>query len=184
MPSKLFENWCSAAEGPFYQVDDVWGSWVQRHPTPGLPHVGFLGKDRSGSKSARPPGEGVRVARRNNLALARIVMAASIAGAGPQDLEVFGVKANGTAGALTICMMVLACHAYWYFMRWHHLADDAVVLVFATPPVTVSLRHDEPRMLTQKAAALHANRICFLLVLMSIAATVHWVVDLMTASAA
>ena len=34
--------------------------------------------------------EGARIARRNNLALAGIVVAACMAGTGPQDLEVFG----------------------------------------------------------------------------------------------
>ena len=120
--------------------------------------------------------EGARIARRNNLALAGIVVAAFMAGAGPQDLEVFGVTASGTMGALTACIMVLACHAYWYFMRWHHLADDAVILVFSVtmnhPPLP--FRQEGPRMLRQKSAALFANRACFLLVAMSVAISVWW----------
>ena len=120
--------------------------------------------------------EGARIARRNNLALAGIVVAAFMAGAGPQDLKVFGVTASGTMGVLTACIMVLACHAYWYFMRWHHLADDAVILV---SPLTMShpplpLRQEGPRMLSQKSAALFANRACFLLVAMSAATSVWW----------
>lgn len=121
-------------------------------------------------------GEGARIARRNNLALAGIVVAAFMAGAGPQDLEVFGVTASGTMGVLTACVMVLACHAYWYFMRWHHLADDAVILVFAVtkthPPLP--LRQEGPRMLSQKSATLFANRTCFLLVAVSTAISVWW----------
>ncbi len=120
--------------------------------------------------------EGARIARRNNLALAGIVVAAFMAGAGPQDLQVFGVKASGTMGVLTACVMVLACHAYWYFMRWHHLADDAVILVFAVtkthPPLP--LWQEGPRMLRQKSATLFANRACFLLVAMSAAISVWW----------
>ena len=57
-------------------------------------------------------GEGARIARRNNLALAGIVVAAFMAVAEPQDLEVFGVTANGTMGVLTACIIALACHAY------------------------------------------------------------------------
>ncbi|MCY4237452.1 MAG: hypothetical protein OXC93_03730 [Rhodospirillaceae bacterium] len=121
-------------------------------------------------------GEGARIARRNNLALAGIVVAAFMAGAGPQDLEVFGVTASGTMGVLTACFMVLACHTYWYFMRWHHLADDAVILVFSVtlkhPPLP--LQQEGPRMLSQKSAALFANRACFLLVAMSVAISVWW----------
>lgn len=129
--------------------------------------------------------EGARIARRNNLALAGIVVAAFMAGAGPQDLEVFGVKASGTMGVLTACTMVLACHAYWYFMRWHHLADDAVILVFSVamnhPPLP--FRQEGPRMLRQKLAALFANRACFLLVAMSAAISVWWGVGAVTGSA-
>ena len=130
--------------------------------------------------------EGTRIARRNNFALAGIVSAAFLAGAGPQDLEVFGVKPNGTNGVLTVCIMVLACHAYWYFMRWHHLADDAEILLYSSkhdlPPMP--LLQDGPRMLRQKSAALFANWACFLLVAMSVAISVVWGVDVMTGSAA
>ena len=117
--------------------------------------------------------------------MAGIVVVACMAGAGPQDLEVFGVKANGTMGVLTACMIVLACHAYWYLMRWHHLADDAEILVFAitrshTP---LPLRQEGPRMLRQKSAALFANRACFLLVAMSAAISVWWGADSVTCSA-
>ena len=43
----------------------------------------------------------------------------------------FGALANGATGVLTVCIMVLARHAHWYFMRWHHLFDDAEILVFS-----------------------------------------------------
>jgi len=123
--------------------------------------------------------EGARIARRNNLALAGIVVAACLAGAGPQDLEVFGVKASGMRGVLTACIMVLACHAYWYFMRWHHLTEDAEILVFSATMnhVPLPLRKEGRRMLRQKSAALFANRACFLLVAMSAATSVWWGVD-------
>ena len=135
------------------------------------------GDDQAGhSDDLIQEGEGARIARRNNLALAGIVVAASLAGAGPQDLEVFGVTASGTRGVLTACSIVLACHAYWYFMRWQHLADDAVILIV---PLTMNhrplpLQEEGPRMLRQKSAALLANRACFLLVAMSAAISVWW----------
>ena len=126
--------------------------------------------------------EGTRIARRNNLALAGIVVAACMAGAGPQDLEVFGVRAIGAMGALTVCMMVLACHAYWYFMRWHHLFDDAEILVFSVTlkHSPLPFRQEGPRMLRQKSAALFANRACFLLVAMSVAISAGWGIDAVT----
>ncbi len=121
-------------------------------------------------------GDGARIARRNNLALAGIVVAASVAGAGPQDLEVFGVTASGTRGVLTACSIVLACHVYWYFMRWRHLADDAVILVFplAMHHPHLPLQEEGPRKLRQKSAALVANWACFLLVAVSAAISVWW----------
>lgn len=128
--------------------------------------------------------EGARIARRNNLALAGVVVAAFMAGAGPQDLEVFGVKASGTMGVLTACVMVLACHAYWYFMRWHHLSEDAEILVFAVTKSHAPLPYwkEGPRMLRQKSAALFANRACFLLVALSTTISVCWGTDAVVGS--
>ncbi len=107
-----------------------------------------------------------------------------MAGAGPQDLEVFGVKASGAMGVLTACVMVLACHAYWYFMRWHHLSEDAEILVFSVTMHhgPLPIRQEDPRMLRQKLAALFANRVCFLLVVASAAVSVWWGVDAVTGS--
>ncbi len=127
--------------------------------------------------------EGARIARRNNLALGGIVVAACMAGAGPQDLEVFGVRANGAMGVLTVCIMVLACHTYWYFMRWHHLFDDAEILVFSVTMnhAPLPFRQEGPRILRQKSAVMFANRVCFLLVAMSFVISVGWGVDAVTA---
>ena len=126
--------------------------------------------------------DGVRIARRNNLALAGIVIVAFAAGTGPQELEVFGVNPIGERGVLTICFTIFACHAYWYFMRWQHLLDDANILIYSStqsiPPQP--LRYDEPRMYSQKSAALYANRVCFLLVLMSFVFLIIWGINVVT----
>ncbi|MCY4288766.1 MAG: hypothetical protein OXC63_09260 [Aestuariivita sp.] len=81
-------------------------------------------------------GEGARVAHRNNLALASIVVASGLAGTGPQDLEVLGTKTREPQAAIVVCLMLVIYHGYWYFMRFQHLLDDAKILVFS-----VTLNH-------------------------------------------
>lgn len=72
--------------------------------------------------------------------------------------------------------MILACHAYWYFMRWHHLSEDTKLLVFSVTLNHAPLRfwNAGSRMLIQKSAARCANQACFLLVALSTAISVWW----------
>ncbi|MCY4259983.1 MAG: hypothetical protein OXC91_06935 [Rhodobacteraceae bacterium] len=121
-------------------------------------------------------GEGARAARRNNLALASIVVAAGLAGAGPQDLEVFGVRADGSRAVVIVSVMLVACHVYWYVMRWQHLCDGAEILVFSMSlkHEPLSLWQESPRQLRQKSAALVANRVCFILVAISVTLSAWW----------
>ena len=125
--------------------------------------------------------EGARIARRNNLALAGLVVASALIGAGPQDLDVFGMKASDPTAALVVYIMVIACHIYWYLMRWQHLCDDAEILVFSTimgqPPLL--LREESPRRLRQKSAVLVANQVCFVLVVLSVVISVLWGIRLL-----
>lgn len=120
--------------------------------------------------------EGVRIARRNNFALAGIVVAAFLAGAKPQDIEIFGASGNGTRGAITVCLMIIVCHAYWYFMRWHHLFEDNRIQTSAAPLDHPGLPFsgEEQRTYRQKSAALYANRACFVLVMLSTCFSVWW----------
>lgn len=120
--------------------------------------------------------EGVRIARRNNFALAGIVVAAFLAGANPQDIEIFGASGNGTRGVITVCLMIIVCHVYWYFMRWHHLFEHDRIQTAAAPLEHPGLPFsgEDQIIYHQKSAALYANRACFVLVLLSTCFSVWW----------
>ena len=125
-------------------------------------------------------GEGARIVRRNNLALASVVVASRLAGAGPQDLEVLGMKTGEPQAAIAVCLMLVICHGYWYFMRFQHLLDDAKILVFSVTlnHEPLSLWQEPPRQLRQKSAALIANRVCFTLVVLSMILLIEWAIKM------
>ena len=124
-------------------------------------------------------GEGARIVRRNNLALASVVVASGLADTGPQDLEVFGMKTREPQAAIVVCLMLVICHGYWYFMRLQHLLDDAKIFVFSVTlnHEPLSLWQEPPRQLRQKSAALIANRVCFTLVVLSMILLIAWAIN-------
>ncbi len=65
-----------------------------------------------------------RVCRRNILALASVVVVAKVAGADPQDLEIFGVQPSNEWGVRILGATVVLVHLYWYVLRYFHMQDQ------------------------------------------------------------
>lgn len=68
--------------------------------------------------------DGARVCRRNILALSAVVVVASLVGANPRDLDIFGVKPPDDWGVLVLGTAIILAHLYWYVLRYYHLRDD------------------------------------------------------------
>ena len=71
--------------------------------------------------------KGARVCRQNILALAAIVVVASVAGADPSDLDIFGVKPPDDWGVQVLGAVAILAHLYWYVLRYYHLRDDGKI---------------------------------------------------------
>lgn len=126
---------------------------------------------------------GARIARRNNLALAAIVIVGFMAGADPQELELFGLKVDETRGVYIICGTTILLHFYWYCMRYIHLYDDSEFREYCESKSNDTqkiLKIDDRMILNQETASLVKNWICFLLVSISIIFIFCWIHDELT----
>ena len=63
------------------------------------------------------------------MALASVLVVAGLAGADPRDLSVFGVKPDGDWGVIVIGAAAISVQLYWYWLRYLHLKEDAVIEV-------------------------------------------------------
>ena len=114
--------------------------------------------------------DGVRTSRRNIIALTGLLVLAGLADAHPSDLNVFGVKpGEGTWGVIVIGAAAVAVQLYWYSLKYWHLKEDG--------RINVRLHDENPQQLTfraadrfsfkQKSANLFANRVAFILTIVS-----------------
>ena len=99
------------------------------------------------------------------MALASVLVVAGLVGADPRDLNVLGVKPNGDWGVIVIGAAVILAQLYWYFLRHHHMKEDAMI---EQEPVAdgesrkhLKIKLNDSFVLEQKSANLVSNRISF-----------------------
>lgn len=71
--------------------------------------------------------QGTKTCRRNILALSSVLVVAGLAGAEPQDLQVFGITASGNRGIAVIGVAVILLQIYWFIQKYLHLEEDGVI---------------------------------------------------------
>ena len=124
--------------------------------------------------------KGARVCRRNILALAAIVVVASVAGADPRDLNIFGVKPPDDWGVLVLGAAAILAHLYWYVLRYHHLRDDGRIDQL---PISGEIKGDlkinsnNSFILVYRSADLVSNRTAFALTLLSWWCIGSWIIS-------
>ena len=124
--------------------------------------------------------DGVRTCRRNIIALAGLLVLAGLAGAGPGDLDVFGVKpGEGTRGVIVIGAAAFGVQFYWYCLKYCHLKEDGKVLFRDMEQSETQMPLDAVTHLgiAQKTANLISNWIAFLLTVFSLYFIVCWIVS-------
>ena len=124
--------------------------------------------------------DGVRICRRNIIALAGLLVLAGLAGASPGDLKVFGIKpGEGTRGIFVIGAAAFLVQVYWYWQKYYHLKEDGKVDVSVVDqnenplPINISTG----RGMAHKRANLLSNRIAFSLTVVSLYFIISWIVS-------
>ena len=124
--------------------------------------------------------KGARVCRRNILALAAIVVVASVAGADPSDLDIFGVRPPNDWGVLVLGAAVILAHLYWYVLRYYHLRDDGrieqVPEFSGVKKENLKINSNNSFILVYRSADLVSNRIAFALTLLSWLCIGSWII--------
>ena len=118
-----------------------------------------------------------RACRRNILALASVVALAGVVGADPHDLRVFGIMPDDDVGVVFLAAAICLVYVYWYVQFYLHLTTDGKVDRFAEEfHVQIVQRPDvlANRVLRHRDADLFANRIAFILVLVSSYYAISW----------
>ena len=122
---------------------------------------------------------GVRVCRRNILAVAGVVVIAGAAGADPRDLDVFGVTPSNDWGVLVLGAAAILAHVYWYVLRYYHLRDDGSIQQDPTISDTgveyLKIDWNDFR-LVRRGADLFSNWVAFLLTGLSWCFIASWIV--------
>jgi len=128
---------------------------------------------------------GLRTSRRNIIALGSFVVLAGLAGANPQQLDVFGVKpGDGSWGATVLASAIVFAQLYWYSLKFFHsiqegtaggdvLEDEGIDAIDGK-----TTRHRIFRKaLTQKTANWSSNCVAFYLTLASWCVVGRWVIE-------
>ena len=71
--------------------------------------------------------DGSKICRRNILALSSIVVLAGFMGAGPHEIDFFGVKPSGERAVFIFCIFIILVQIYWYIKKYFHLKDDGMI---------------------------------------------------------
>ena len=72
--------------------------------------------------------EGVRLSRRNIIALSSLLILAGLACANPSDLNVFGLELGaGTRGTIILCTTVFVLQSYWYCLKYLHIKESGEI---------------------------------------------------------
>ena len=122
--------------------------------------------------------DGVRICRRNIIALAGLLVLAGFTGADPGDLSVFGVRpGEGTWGVIVIGTAAIAVQVYWYWQKYYHLKEDGKIDNRGENKVGQLAHIDEPtdRGIVQKRANLLSNRVAFSLSFVSLCFIIFWI---------
>ena len=128
---------------------------------------------------------GLRTSRRNIIALASFVVLAGLAGANPQQLDVFGVRpSDGPWGATVLAAAVVFAQLYWYCLKFFHsiqegAAGDDVLEYEGIDTVNGKTKRHRifRKALTQKTANWSSNCVAFYLTLASWCVVGRWIVE-------
>ena len=85
--------------------------------------------DKLNNRQLREP-DGSKICRRNILALSSIVILAGCMGAGPHEIDFFGVKPSGERAVSIFCAFIFLVQIYWYIKKYFHLKDDGTIEEF------------------------------------------------------
>ena len=123
--------------------------------------------------------DGSKICRRNILALSGIVVLAGCMGAGPQDIDFFGVKPSGKRAVFIFCTFIILVQIYWYIKRYFHLKDDGIIQDFQfensdTFPLNIT-RSDHLTFVPRRSDLL-SNILALVLTLLSWCFIYIWVV--------
>ena len=145
----------------------------------GLAHwpPGYKGEEggRRQKRILREPG-GAQRCRRNILALSGVVAVAGLAGGDLHDLSPFGVRFSpGLRGILVLGIAVIGVQVYWYYLRYNHLWEEAILRIpYRSPDQRLSdadhehLTHaDQTPSFAWKGVDLTSNWAALLLTLVS-----------------
>jgi hypothetical protein len=120
-----------------------------------------------------------RICRRNILALASMLVIAGAAGGDPHDLTVFGVELTAGWGDVVLGAAAIGAHIYWYAMRYFHAAADGMI---PAPRYSAGVNPHRPadpvsenHNLERKTADLWANRVAFVLTILSWYFIAQWI---------
>ena len=124
--------------------------------------------------------DGVRVCRRNIIALAGLLVLAGLAGASPGDLDVFGIRpGEETRGIIVIGTAAFVVQVYWYWQKYYHLKESGKVDTSTVEQNERPLPIDASngRGIAQKRANLLSNRVAFALTVGSWYFIICWIVS-------
>ena len=124
--------------------------------------------------------DGVRISRRNIIALAGLLVFAGFAGADPSDLKVFGLKpGEGAWGVIVISTTAVAVQLYWYLLKYCHLKEDGKFYgrVIRENKVETEISRDGYQHIRQKSTALFSNQVAFFFTILSWFFLGCWVCD-------
>ena len=124
--------------------------------------------------------EGVRIYRRNIIALAGLLVLAGLTGSSPDDLDVLGIKpGEGPWGVIVIGAAAIIVQVYWYWQKYYHLKEDGKIDNRGENKVG-QLAHIDTltgRGIVQKRANLLSNRVAFSLSFVSLCFIICWIVS-------
>lgn len=123
--------------------------------------------------------EGARACRRNITALSGSLVVVGLAGADFAEMNVFGLKlGSDSRGPLTVSVAIVLVQLYWYAVRYCHMKEDAIIEpgpdMRGEAGQGLKIRLNESFALVQKSANLFANRVAFLLAVVSWFFMVSW----------
>ena len=94
--------------------------------TVGLPHI--RKRDGGPKEWVLLEPEGVRLSRRNIIALSALLILAGFAYPNPSDLKVFGLElGTGTRGTIILTCTVFVVQAYWYGLKYLHIRESGEI---------------------------------------------------------
>ena len=124
--------------------------------------------------------DGVRICRRNIIAVAGLLVLAGFTGADPSNLNVFGVEpGKGAWGVIVTGTAAILVQVYWYWQKYNHLKEDGEIDNRGEQKVGRLMHIDTPtgRGIAQKRTNLLSNQVAFGLTVVSSFFVICWIVS-------